>query len=174
MHRPSSSQPEGSQYLASGRLEAGLGQVCVKAIIQIQIFIFWKNRFEKLRFWWKWIKSHFQFFHADGPFTLGIKKLEIFQRSPRTPDSMMRKIVIFPNNVFSHTTSLQEGGRGFFQFFYSKREERNDKFLFFTFMFCVKKTFLEKKLSFFVIFLISIFRFFGEKNVIQKKVLFTH
>ena len=100
----------------------------------------------------KMVKSHFQFFHADGPFTLGIKKLEIFQRSPRTPDSMMRKIVIFPNNVFSHTTSLQ--------FFYSKREERNDKFLFFTFMFCVKKTFLEKKLSFFVIFLISIFRVF--------------
>ena len=33
------SQPEGSQYLASGRLEAGLGQVCVKAIIQIQISI---------------------------------------------------------------------------------------------------------------------------------------
>ena len=40
---------EGSQYLASGRLEAGLGQVCVKAIIEIQISIFWKSRLEKLR-----------------------------------------------------------------------------------------------------------------------------
>ena len=97
--------------------------------------------------------------------------MENCQRSPRTPDSMMRKIVIFPNNVFSHTTSLQEGGRGFFQFFYSKREERNDKFLFFTFMFCVKKTFLENKLSFFVIFLISIFRFFCVKTILCKKML---
>ena len=119
----------------------------------------------------KMVKSHFQFFHADGPFTLGIKKLEIFQRSPRPPDSMMGKIVILPNNFFSHTTSLQEGGGGFFQFFHSKREDKIDKFLFFTFLFFVKKTFLEKKLSFFVIFLISIFRFFwgGEKCVIQKK-----
>ena len=99
------------------------------------------------------------------------KKLEIFQRSPRPPDSMMGKIVILPNNFFSHTTSLQEGGGGFFQFFHSKREEKIDNFLFFTFLFFVKKTFLEKKLSFFVIFLISIFRFFlgGEKCVIQKK-----
>ena len=125
----------------------------------------------------KMVKSHFQFFHADGPFTLGIKKLEIFQRSPRPPDSMMGKIVILPNNFFSHTTSLQEGGGGFFQFFHSKLEEKIDNFLFFTFLFFVKKTFLEKKLSFFVIFLISIFRFFfgGVKNVLyKKKVLFTH
>ena len=47
---PQPSQPEGKQYLASGRLEAGLGQVCVKAIIEIQTYIFWKSRFEKLRF----------------------------------------------------------------------------------------------------------------------------
>ena len=93
----------------------------------------------------KMVKSHFQFFHADGPFALGIKKLENFQRSPRPPDSMMGKIVSLPNNFFSHTTSLQEGGGGFFQFFHSKREEKIDNFLFFTFLFFVKKTFLEKK-----------------------------
>ena len=98
----------------------------------------------------KIVKSHFQFFHADGPFTLGIKKLEIFQRSPRPPDSMMGKIVILPNNFFSHTTSLQEGGGGFSQFFHAKREETNDKFLFFTFLFFVKKTFLEKNCHFFL------------------------
>ena len=108
----------------------------------------------------KMVKSHFQFFHADGPFTLGIKKLEIFQRSPRPPDSMMGKIVILPNNFFSHTTSLQEGGGGFFQFFHSKREEKNDNFLFFTFLFFVKKTFLEKKLSFFCNFSNFHFSFF--------------
>ena len=87
----------------------------------------------------------------------------------------MGKIVILPNNFFSHTTSLQEGGGGFFQFFHSKREEKIDNFLFFTFLFFVKKTFLEKKLSFFVIFLISIFRFFlCENNIMQKNVIFTH
>ena len=118
----------------------------------------------------KIVKSHFQFFHADGPFTLGIKKLEFFQRSPRPPDSMMGKIVILPNNLFSHTTSLQEGGGGFFQFFHSKREEKNDNFLFFTFLFFVKKTFLEKKLSFFVIFLISIFRLFLSEKIVMKKM----
>ena len=72
----------------------------------------------------KIVKSHFQFFHADGPFTLGIKKLEFFQRSPRPPDSMMRKIVIFPNNVFSHATSLQGGVGGFFHFFLAKRKKQ--------------------------------------------------
>ena len=85
----------------------------------------------------KMVKSHFQFSHADGPFTLGIEKLEIFQRSPRPPDSMMEKIVTSPNNFFCHTTSLEEGGGGFFQFFHAKREEKIDKFLLFTFLFFV-------------------------------------
>ena len=77
----------------------------------------------------------------------------------------------FPEQlVFAHHI-IARGGKGIFPIFYSKREERNDKFLFFTFMFCVKKTFLEKKLSFFVIFLISIFRFFVWKQYYAKKML---
>ena len=83
----------------------------------------------------KMVKSHFQFFHADGPFTLGIKKLEIFQRSPRPPDSMMGKIVSLPNNFFSHTTSLQEGGGGFFQFFIPSGKKKLTIFYFSHFCF---------------------------------------
>ena len=107
---------------------------------------------------------------------LGIKKLEIFQRSPRPPDSMMGKIVILPNNFFSHTTSLQEGGGGFFQFFHSKREEKNDKFIFFTFLFFMKKQFLEKKIVIFCNFSTFHFScFFGLKKLsCEKNVLFTH
>ena len=108
----------------------------------------------------KIVKSHFQFFHADGPFTLGIKKLEFFQRSPRPPDSMMEKIVTSPNNFFCHTTSLEEGGGGFFQFFHSKREEKNDNFLFFTFLFFCEKNVFGKKIVIFCNFSNFHFSFF--------------